>query len=370
MFTKKSKTAFLFFSFVFTFSFGQLKVLSNGNVGIGNSNPAVKLRVEGEIQQHAAGETYFKSGFGMSGIQLKDYPCRSGIRFRAASACNGHDWLNGFMFEIGLGQGHGSAIGQGQPRLLIDYTNTIVYNYLYAVGGSNLSDKSIKNKIFSINSATSIVLQLRGVNYDMNDSIEINNPNVKGLDTLAVNLKQKSKIKIPYGKLSQNQNTYGFIAQEVERVLPQLVTTTPDGLKALNYDGIIPFLVEAIKEQNAKIENMEARLRKLEKPKAGARTDDTKSSTEKTSSIAFLYQNTPNPFSQETTIKYSLPETVQDAFISITDLNGKQLKTLQITTKGESSVALKANELYAGLFVYTLVADGNIVDSKRMVIVE
>ncbi|TAG52677.1 MAG: hypothetical protein EAZ27_11940, partial [Cytophagales bacterium] len=47
-----------------------------------------------------------------------------------------------------------------------------------------------------------------------------------------------------------------------------------------------------------------------------------------------------------------------------------KLKSLPITTKGESSVSLKANELFAGIFVYTLVADGNIIDSKRMVIVE
>jgi hypothetical protein len=55
---------------------------------------------------------------------------------------------------------------------------------------------------------------------------------------------------------------------------------------------------------------------------------------------------------------------------TITDLAGKQIKTLAIATKGESFVALKANELYAGFFAYTLVVDGNIVDTKRMVIVE
>ncbi|MFN0049429.1 MAG: hypothetical protein ACKVOU_09920 [Cytophagales bacterium] len=38
--------------------------------------------------------------------------------------------------------------------------------------------------------------------------------------------------------------------------------------------------------------------------------------------------------------------------------------------EGESFVTLKAYELYAGLFAYTLVVDGNIIDTKRMVIVE
>ncbi|TAF78125.1 MAG: hypothetical protein EAZ53_00315 [Bacteroidetes bacterium] len=56
MFTKKLKTAFLFFSFVFTYSFGQLKVLNNGNVGIGDSNPANTLTIYpiGQIPQRTS----------------------------------------------------------------------------------------------------------------------------------------------------------------------------------------------------------------------------------------------------------------------------------------------------------------------------
>lgn len=58
---------------------------------------------------------------------------------------------------------------------------------------------------------------------------------------------------------------YGFIAQEVETVLPDLVTTSQEGYLSLNYNGFIPMLVEAVKEQQAKINTLEEEIRKLKK---------------------------------------------------------------------------------------------------------
>jgi len=78
----------------------------------------------------------------------------------------------------------------------------------------------------------------------------------------------------------------------------------------------------------------------------------------------------PNPFSTETQIKYYLPDVNAEAFITVNDLNGKQMKLVNLAAKGESSITIKANELQAGLYIYVLVVGGNVVDSKRMVIVE
>jgi hypothetical protein len=49
-------------------------------------------------------------------------------------------------------------------------------------------------------------------------------------------------------------DSYGVIAQDIEKVLPELVSDV-DGIKNVNYDGIIAFLIEAIKELNKKLEN-------------------------------------------------------------------------------------------------------------------
>ena len=57
----------------------------------------------------------------------------------------------------------------------------------------------------------------------------------------------------------------GLIAQEVEQVLPQLVRTDEGtGLKSIGYLGLVPVLVEAIKEQSAMIDELRQRLDALE----------------------------------------------------------------------------------------------------------
>lgn len=47
---------------------------------------------------------------------------------------------------------------------------------------------------------------------------------------------------------------YGFIAQEVKEVYPDLVYEDPDGLLSIDYTGFIPILVDAMKDLKAKVE--------------------------------------------------------------------------------------------------------------------
>jgi hypothetical protein len=56
---------------------------------------------------------------------------------------------------------------------------------------------------------------------------------------------------------SHKGNDIGVIAQEIEAVLPQIVTNRDNGYKAVQYEKIIPLLVEAIKELSAKIDRLE-----------------------------------------------------------------------------------------------------------------
>jgi hypothetical protein len=56
----------------------------------------------------------------------------------------------------------------------------------------------------------------------------------------------------------------GVIAQEIELVMPEIVTTRDDGYKAVKYEKIVALLIEAIKEQQVSIESLESRIKKLE----------------------------------------------------------------------------------------------------------
>jgi hypothetical protein len=96
------------------------------------------------------------------------------------------------------------------------------------------SDISLKTNIVAFTNGLSAVLALRGVKYNW--------------------------LSKPLGPPK-----LGFIAQEVEKVLPEVVFTNPtDGLKGINYAEITAVLVEAIKEQQEQIQKLEEKLKDYE----------------------------------------------------------------------------------------------------------
>ena len=100
------------------------------------------------------------------------------------------------------------------------------------------SDISLKDNIRPIESAIFKVQQIRGVEFDWNEKA---------------------------GKFEQEKgHDVGLIAQEVEKVLPEIVQIREDGIKAIQYEKVVPLLVEAIKEQQVTIENLTKRIELLE----------------------------------------------------------------------------------------------------------
>lgn len=80
-----------------------------------------------------------------------------------------------------------------------------------------------------------------------------------------------------------------------------------------------------------------------------------------------LHQNDPNPFSESTVIKFEIPESVMLARIIFTDLKGVILKTETIESRNAGSLEVFASDLSSGLYTYTLVCDGKVIDTKKMV---
>ena len=65
---------------------------------------------------------------------------------------------------------------------------------------------------------------------------------------------------------NDKQDTYtghdvGVVAQEIEQVLPEVVTERDDGYKAVKYEKLVPLLIESIKELTAKVEELESKLK-------------------------------------------------------------------------------------------------------------
>jgi hypothetical protein len=80
-----------------------------------------------------------------------------------------------------------------------------------------------------------------------------------------------------------------------------------------------------------------------------------------------LMQNSPNPFSGQTSIGYVI-NTGSSAMISINSLDGKVVQQIPITTKGAGQIAVSSASINAGTYTYSLTIDNAIIDTKIMVI--
>ena len=66
----------------------------------------------------------------------------------------------------------------------------------------------------------------------------------------------------------------------------------------------------------------------------------------------------------------TIPENVGFATVMIYNLEGKQMKNVQVRDRGQVSVKISGSELSAGMYLYALIADGKVVDTKRMILTE
>ena len=168
---------------------------------------------------------------------------------------------------------------------------------------------------------------------------------------------------------------HGFIAQELEKVFPEMITEVNkpvfdnDGkiksqfqYKAVDYMGLISILTGGIQELNAKVIALEKQLAKRD-PK----TDRKSMSPSETTKGAYMQQNIPNPFGDQTTISYQLPEETTSAEMMVFDLNGRLIKNYPIN-KNQSEITIKASEIGSGLFIYSLVQNGQELLSKKMIV--
>jgi len=219
---------------------------------------------------------------------------------------------------------------------------------IYANGSYLGSDKRIKENFRNIDQALPKILKMKGQEYDF----IINKSDSTGSD------KEKAK------KLKMKKDRLGFIAQDMLKVLPEAVYYDEDADKYfIEYNAIIPVIVEAMKEQQATIDDLTARIEKLE-----GNASKEKSATIGDLTPASLNQNVPNPFTANTTINMCLPNTVTKAILYIYNMQGEQIKQLTIHERGNTSATIEGHSLKAGIYLYTLIADDKEVDTHKMIL--
>lgn len=238
-----------------------------------------------------------------------------------------------------------------------------------ANGYVTASDSRLKGNVQNLNSSLSKIMLLRPVSYHYNYNLPKYDP---ALSTNASTAKQQTMSNDATLTTSADKHL-GFLAQEVQTVLPELVETDDDGYLSLNYVEIIPLLVDGIKEQQATIDGLERRLAMLEgagtnKNRNGIETDVDNINDAEGSK---LYQNTPNPFDKTTNIKYQIAENekISSAFLQIHDAKGVLLESMVLKTlSGTHTIEVDLSNAQNGVYFYSLVLNGAVVDAQRMVL--
>lgn len=188
----------------------------------------------------------------------------------------------------------------------------------------------------------------------------------------------------------------GIIAQEMKEAAPYMVGSfsaeDQKGNKTeyLDYDANALFyiLVNSVKEQQSIIKKQQdqitqqddelndvktelalikAQLAKIEKLLSSSPTSTIEDVSE--CCDASLEQNYPNPFSESTTINYTINEDAKKAIIIVSAQNGVEINRYEVAPKGSGQLIIPANTLAAGIYFYQLVVDGKNVDVKSMEII-
>jgi hypothetical protein len=266
--------------------------------------------------------------------------------------------------------GAGSVVNASNKMQLGASTTTLSTSGGYTIVSDGRFKKEVKNDIEGLD----FIMNLKPVSYrfdyqQYDDFLR----GEKGSKDLSEAYKQQLKEKTKEREL-------GFIAQEVANTADELDIPFNGVYRpqhetdnyALDYGRLSVPLVKATQEQQAEIEvlkeenaELKQRLAKIEAMLSGNTEERTITSK---LTDATLQQNAPNPFTEATNIRYFIPEGTKSASLQVMDQNGRVIKNIPIQATGEGQVTLQANLLSAGTYSYALILDGQVMETKQMVL--
>lgn len=121
-------------------------------------------------------------------------------------------------------------------------------------GGGGFSDGRLKSNIQSLEYGLETVKQLCPVRFNWAESVEVPATGVGGAPETRT---------IQPSQLLGAQDEVGLIAQDVEAMIPEIVTSDSDGLKHLSYEKLVPVLIKAVQELATENEQLRSDVREL-----------------------------------------------------------------------------------------------------------
>jgi len=210
----------------------RMRIKGNGNVGIGNTDPDYLLDLNGRMRIRSGGDNFSSAGIWLNNNANNVVPAFIGMESDDGVGLYGNSTGWGLVMKIGTGN---VGIGTSSPSQKLHVIGNIL-----ATGTITPSDIRYKKNITAIQNPLSKLLAINGVTYFMNRAAH---PEWQFDSTLQ----------------------YGLVAQEVEKVFPEMVKTiSADGYKGLDYVKLVPVLLEGIKELNSKNGALEEKIKLLE----------------------------------------------------------------------------------------------------------
>lgn len=328
-----------------------LTILKNGNIGIGTTSPSDKLEVKGIFRLRNSDNS---NSYGMETAEDGD------LKFIG-------DGIVSMVITDVFGR---VGIGTELPTHLLSVNGSAG-----KTGGgswSTFSDRRLKKNIKPFTDGLEQILQIDPVTYQYNGKAGI-----------------KTK-----------ETQVGIIAQDIQKIAPYMVTKATydeeaekgnENYLVYNPSALDYMFINAFKEQQTTIEEqqenieakeqkiiaLEKRLERIEtilKDCFNTDTDKTEAllslNPASTSTNAELFQNTPNPFSKQTSISYFIPQNSSLAQIQISDTNGKIWKTFSIKEYGQGQIQFSTTSFTSGTYFYHLILDGQLIDTKKMLFIK
>lgn len=221
------------------------------------------------------------------------------------------------------------------------------FNSIEAANVYNYSDARAKDNIKTLTSGLNAILQLRPVTYTWKKMVQV--------DAVGVN---PSTENVASGPDEDAQNQYGFLAQEVENVVPDVVKTDKEGHKMINYTAIIPMLVQAVQDLQATVETQAVEIAKL----SNKNVEFKSNSILKNKIISCI----PNPTKSQVTISFKLENNIKSAILTINSITGTQERKISVSSSMET-VSQDVSNLDPGIYLVSLFIDGNLIDSCRLI---
>ena len=359
---------------LFTSVNAQLRVLSDGRVQAGQNVPSLD---QGKVATLLVLGSNDKIGTGAI-IALGDFGPKSKNTFWGEYGNTDSDqlWFQGKLgYYLTYGEQASSVVSYYDPAK----NSNFVFNTNLRVNGVNItSDARMKDNIQPIENPIDILSRVDGVSYTYRlsevqkyrKSEENAFPETSGTmanevnDALTEKELRDEQIKKEIERREEeeaNRRRIGFMAQDIQKVLPELVQTDEKGVMSIDYIGFIPLIVESLKQMQQTIQDQQKEIETLQ----SLLPTETKSMFRSTSNEEVSVVEGAKLYNRAgASVSYTLPATYNTADLKIFDISGKLLKKV-VLTGNNSVVEINPSEIGLGTFVYTLFVDNKKADALK-----